>query len=394
VAGPPADTGTGRGTVAPTGVFVEFGRSLREHGLVVGSGQLARYCAALAAIDPTDLSDLYWAGRACLLTTADDIAVYDTEFARFFVGIAPWSPPAGDDVAGADAGPPRRGDRDERPLDRGHDETSGGDDGTGEQPELVGAVAASEEVLRTRSLSAWTDQELARLPELMAEIELHLPRRRVRRSRTSDAGTRLDLRRTVHRSMRHEGELLQRAWRRRRDRPRRLVLLIDVSGSMSTHARALLHFAYGLVQTGLGVEVFCFGTRLTRVTDLLGGRDPNRAVALASSAIVDWSGGTRIGDSLSVFLRRWGTRGTVRGSVVLLFSDGLERGDPSTLATHMARLARLTYAIVWLNPLKSDPTYQPLARGMRAALPHVDRLVAADSVDDLARVARLIPKLT
>ena len=246
-------------------------------------------------------------------------------------------------------------------------------------------------MLRARSLADWTDDELARLPEMLAEIELHLPRRRIRRSRASETGTRLDLRRTVHRSMRHEGELVERAWRRRRDRPRRLVLLIDVSGSMSAHARALLHFAYGLVRSGLGVEVFCFGTRLTRVTELLVGRQPNRAVALATAAVVDWSGGTRIGDSLALFLRRWGTRGTVRGSVVLLFSDGLERGDPSMLASQMARLARLTHAIVWLNPLKGDPGYEPLARGMRAALPHVDRLVAADTIDDLVRLARLIP---
>jgi uncharacterized protein with von Willebrand factor type A (vWA) domain len=282
-----------------------------------------------------------------------------------------------------------------RPLDRGHDEAGAGDDDAEEdRGERVGAVAASDEILRTRSLAAWTEEELARLPQLMSEIELHLPRRRVRRWRATDAGSRLDLRRTVHRAMRHEGEPLQRAWRRRRDRARRLVLLIDVSGSMSAHARAMLHFAYGVVRSGLGVEVFCFGTRLTRVTELLADRDPDRAVALASGAVLDWSGGTRIGDSLALFLRRWGTRGTVRGSVVLLFSDGLERGEPSMLATQMARLARLTYAIVWLNPLKGDPTYQPLARGMRAALPHVDRLVAADSIDDLARVARLIPKLT
>jgi uncharacterized protein with von Willebrand factor type A (vWA) domain len=168
---------------------------------------------------------------------------------------------------------------------------------------------------------------------------------------------------------------------------------MDVSGSMAAHARALLHFVYAMRSSGLPVEVFCFGTRLTRITDPLADRDPNRAVERASDAVVDWAGGTRIGDSLGVFLRRWGSRGAVRGAVVLLFSDGLERGSPEALGTNMARLARLAYVVVWLNPLKADPTYEPLTRGMQAAMPHIDRLVAADSFDDLSRVARMIPQL-
>ncbi|MGH9244363.1 MAG: vWA domain-containing protein [Acidimicrobiales bacterium] len=375
-----------------TDVFVEFGRSLRSRGLIVGSGQLARFCSAVACLDPEDLADLYWAGRSCLVTSADDVAAYDAEFAWFFLGIdATADADRGEQL---DSGPTESGGdaRAEQEADRARDgEGAAGDD---EQPSgEVGAVASLGEVLRYRSFADWTAAELAVLPTLLTAVEVRLPLRRARRLRPADEGTRLDLRRTVHRSLRHEGELLERAWRHRRPRPRKVVMLVDVSGSMSAHARALLHFAYAMTSSALSVEVFCFGTRLTRVTDLLADRDPNRAVARASTAVVDWAGGTRIGESLGLFLRRWGSRGAVRGAVVLLFSDGLERGSPETLGIQMGRLARLAFVVVWLNPLKGDPTYQPLARGMQVALPHVDRLVAADTFDDLCQLARMIPKL-
>jgi uncharacterized protein with von Willebrand factor type A (vWA) domain len=227
----------------------------------------------------------------------------------------------------------------------------------------------------------------------MALIRLKIPLRQTRRFAPAPRGGRFDMRRTVRQSMRHEGELMKRAWRGRRVQPRRVIVLMDVSGSMTAHSRAVLHFAYALSQADLRVEVFCFGTRLTRVTEHLKDRNPTRAVDQASRAVADWSGGTRIGESLALFLRDWGRRGVLRGSVLLLVSDGLERGDPQLLAQQMERLRRLTHAIVWLNPLKGDPAYQPLARGMKAALPHVDQLVAADSVADLEKVALLLPRL-
>jgi hypothetical protein len=170
-------------------------------------------------------------------------------------------------------------------------------------------------------------------------------------------------------------------------------MLVDISGSMAEHSRALLHFAYALVASGLRVEVFSFGTRLTRLTDLLAQRDPDRAVAAASAAAADWAGGTRIGDSLAEFIRGWAGRGVLRGGVVLVFSDGLERGDPAALAAAMDRLGRLAHAVVWLNPLQADPSYRPLARGMQAALPHIDHLLAADDLEDLHQIAALVRRL-
>lgn len=375
--------------------LVGFGRSLRDRGMLVGPDQISRYCSAVAMVDPSDVFDLYWAGRACLVNKRDDIATYDEEFQRFFLGIE-------DEGLLPEKEGPLRENIDESKngstgptgvsTDRASDGQPEGDlESEGEE---IGAVASVTEVLRLRSLATWTEDELRQLPSVMALIKLRLPVRQTRRLVPAQRGPRLDVRRTVRRSMRHEGELLTRAWRARRHRPRRVVFLMDVSGSMSAHSRALLHFAYVLLQTELRLEVFCFGTRLTRVTDLLDDRSPNRAVDQASSAVADWSGGTRIGESLALFLRVWGRRGILRGAVLLLASDGLERGDPNLLAQQMARLKRLTHAIVWLNPLKGDPTYQPLARGMRAALPHVDRLVAADTVADLEQVALLIPQVT
>ena len=175
--------------------------------------------------------------------------------------------------------------------------------------------------------------------------------------------------------------------------PRRLLLLVDVSGSMSTQSRAMLHLAYGLMASPLNTEVFCFGTRLTRTTEFLKGRDPDAAVERASAGVVDWAGGTRIGDSFLSLLRDPVALRHVRGSVVLVASDGLETGDPELMGSQVARLSRLAYAVVWMSPLKADPSYRPLTRGMRRALPHLDHLVAADSLSDLEQVADLVPRL-
>jgi uncharacterized protein len=360
--------------------------------MLVGPDQLGRYCSAFSVVDASDLLDIYWAGRACLVNKQDDIAIYDDEFLRFFLEIDDQLP---ESIGGLQAvGDDRRGPSDSPAATGAKREVhSDGDEGEDSDGEQVGAVASAMEVLRLRSLTTWTEDELRQLPTLMASIRLKLPLRQTRRLAPASRGSRFDLRRTVRQSLRHEGEFVKRAWKGRRHRPRRVVLLMDVSGSMVAHSRAVLHFAYVLGQSDIPLEVFCFGTHLTRVTGLLKDRNPNKAVDRASLAVTDWSGGTRIGESLAIFLRDFGRLGMLRGSVLLLFSDGLERGDPELLGRQMQRLQRLTHAIVWLNPLKGDPAYQPLARGMRAALPHVDRLVAADSLADLQKVALLIPKL-
>ena len=192
--------------------------------------------------------------------------------------------------------------------------------------------------------------------------------------------------------MRSGGEVIEPSWRTRRERPRRLILLLDVSGSMAEYSRALLQFAYSAGR-GSQVETFCFATRLSRVTDVLARRDPDIALAQASEAVVDWDGGTRIGDALGEFTREWGRRGLARGAIVVICSDGLERGDPEALAAEMERLRRLTHRIVWVNPLKGDPAYEPLARGMRAALPYIDVFVPGHDLASLEALAQLLPAL-
>jgi uncharacterized protein len=226
----------------------------------------------------------------------------------------------------------------------------------------------------------------------MARLRLVAPPRLTRRRRASASGE-LDLRRTVRRALRTGGDPARILRRARRRRPRRFVLLLDVSGSMSAYSRALLVFAHAALRVDPRWEAFCFGTRLTRVTRALGGSDPDEALRRATADVVDWDGGTRIGESLKAFLDGFGHGGLARGAVVVVCSDGLDTGDPALLGEQMARLARLAHTTVWLNPLREDPRYEPLARGMAAALPHVDVFASGHNLASLeelgARLAAL-----
>ena len=380
----------------PARVLVSFGSALREHGLSVSPAEIVTFGHAVSLLGVDDLEDLYWSGRSCLVSEFVDIPAYDAAFASFFLGSDPElshesgedpeSPPT--DAAASETGDERTSFVDRPAVDGGDEESEQKE----EDPD-PGAVASLFETLRHRSFSDWTEEERAYLARLIGRIEVRVPRRCTRRLRPAPTGNSLDLRRTVRRALQSEGEVLRRSWRRRVRTPRRLLLLVDVSGSMSTQSRAMLHLAYGLVASTLDTEVFCFGTRLTRTTDFLKGRDPDLAVQRASAGVVDWAGGTRIGESFASLLRDPIALRHVRGAVVLVASDGLETGDPELMAGQVARLSRLAYTVVWMSPLKSDPAYRPLTRGMRLAFPHLDHLVAADSLGDLERVATLLPRL-
>ena len=334
-----------------------FGRALRAEGLRVGTGRIAEFCRAAALVD---LDDLYWAGRATLISRPEDMCVYDRVFRNFFGRPeARPAPPA-----------PRR-IRIEVEDDVG--------------------LASTAELLRRKSFARCTPDELAQLAGLMAQIGLAVPRRRTRRREPARAGVP-DLRRTLRRSFRTGGEPLDRAYRARRTRRRRLVLLLDVSGSMADHSRALLVFAHAALRADRRWEAFCFGTRLTRVTRALATSDLDDALRRAADEVVDWDGGTRIGESLADFLDRFGHGGLARGSVVLICSDGLDVGDPAVLEEQMARLSRLAHRVVWLNPLKEDPAYEPLARGMKAALPYVDIFASGHDLASLEEVAATLER--
>jgi uncharacterized protein len=226
----------------------------------------------------------------------------------------------------------------------------------------------------------------------MERLSLAVPTRRSRRLTPARAGLP-DLRRTLRRSFRTGGEPLERRFRSRRRRKRRLVLLLDVSGSMADYSRALLVFAHAAMRADRRWEAFCFGTRLTRVTRALAVSRPDEALERAAEEVVDWNGGTRIGESLKALLDEYGHRGLVRGAVVVLCSDGLEVGDPELLAEQMARLSRLAYRVIWLNPLKGDEAYEPLARGMHAALPYVDLFAAGHNLASLEELGSELSRL-
>ena len=251
-------------------------------------------------------------------------------------------------------------------------------------------MASGTEVLRTKSFGQLTDDERARVWALVRALTVSVPRERTRRTRPSAKGGRFDVRRTLRRSLRTQGEPFDRAWRDRTTRNRPLVLILDISGSMAPYSRALMQFAYAAMAAGRRVETFVFGTRLTRVTRTLRTKDPDRALAEIGAQVEDWEGGTRIGESLKTLLDGWSQRAALRGAVVVLCSDGLERGDPELLAAQMARLRRLAHRVVWVNPLKGSPRYEPLARGMAAALPSVDVFLSGHNLESLEHLGRVL----
>ncbi|HEY9287143.1 MAG TPA: VWA domain-containing protein [Candidatus Dormibacteraeota bacterium] len=338
----------------------------------------------MAPLDPTDLVDLYWAGRTTMIVRREDIPVYDEVFRAFFL--------ASDNPvqkmlklkaqASAEA---------EATFEVPATEPSGKED---EEETLLGLMASNVETLKHRSFGECTEDELAAIRRIMARIKLTPPKRRTRRTRTSGDGRRPDMRRTIRQSMRTNGEMVNLYWRRRRVRLRPLILILDVSGSMSDYSRALLQFAYSAKRASQKVEVFCFGTRLTQITKPLHTRRPDEALERAAKLVVDWEGGTRIGESIDKFVRKWGRRGMCRGGVVVICSDGLDRGDPGLLSDSMERLSRLCHNIVWMNPHKGDnPDYQPQTVGMMAAHPHIDVLLSGHDLSSLEELAALLPKL-
>ncbi|MEY2534449.1 MAG: uncharacterized protein QOF29_2359, partial [bacterium] len=258
------------------------------------------------------------------------------------------------------------------------------------EPEVRPAAYSDTEVLTDKDFAQYSDAERALARALVMRLARHMPLRETRRTRaTRRRGVRPDMQATVRASLRYGGEPLDRRWRAHVRGPRKLVLVCDVSGSMAPYSRMLLQYLHAAVATHRRVEAFVFGTRLTRITHELGVRDPDRALDRATAAVVDWAGGTRIGAAIAELNRVHGRR-LGRGSVIVILSDGWDRGDPVVLGTEMARLRRSAHRVIWLNPLKAAPGYEPLARGMAAALPHTDHFLAGNSLRSLAQLADLL----
>lgn len=367
----------GRATRVPadlTATVVRLAGRLREVGVAASPDRVQAFLAALDVVGAGDPVDVYWAGRITLCGDPQDLARYDRVWAELFgagAGQAP-SPPTivrEVPVAGDDAPDSEEGD---------------------EEAASVVAAASRVERLRHRDVADLTADERRDLHRLLAAFRLPGEQRRTRRHRRSRRG-RLDRTATVRRLLAAGGEPARLAHRRRRTRPRDVVLLADVSGSMTTYADVLLRFAHATVRGHQGhTDVFTLGTRLTRVTRDLGHRDPDLAMRAVGRHVPDWGGGTRLGETLKAFLDQWGQRGVARGAVVVVLSDGWERGDVTLLGDQMARLSRLAHRVVWANPRAGREGFAPIAGGMAAALPACDTLVAGHSLAALEHLARVV----
>jgi len=371
---------------------VAFGRRLRDAGVPVTPERSVRFARALQLAPPVTRDRLYWTARAVFVSAHEQVAAFDSVFAAAFGGAS--------DPAGETRGDPGSAGERAQPRARtvpGAGATAGGtpspggaasgEVGEGEAPL---ALASAAERLATRSFAALDPHELATLRRLMARLSLATPPRHTRRKRAGRRGGHVDLRTTIKRSLRTGGDPVRHARRRRRVKPRRLVLLCDISGSMEPYARAYLQFLQSAAGGGAHAEAFVFATRLTRLTRALRGRDPEAALARAAATAPDWSSGTRIGAALEAFNRRYGRRGMARGAVVVILSDGWEVGDPAVVAREMERLARLAHRIVWVNPRAAAPGFAPATAGMAAALPHTDALVSGHNLAALEAVAAAI----
>ena len=365
----------------PDEILLGFTRALRAAGVPVTQDRAQGFLAAAAMVGLEDPVATYVAGRATLCASPDDLARYDQVHTAYFNS--------------RDGLPRPRPAEEGLPTHSGLPAAEGDGEGEASDDPVVRAMASDTEVLRHRDIASLSAAEKSRLAAMFSTLRPRPPRRRTSRHQRWHRGT-VDAQRTLRASLRHLGEPAEVAWRRRGSKPRRVVLLVDVSGSMSGYADALLRLAHRLTQAfaerGGAVETFTVGTRLTHVTRALRGKDAERALIAAGQTVPDWSGGTRLGETLQIFMDRWGQRGLARGAVVVVFSDGWERGDPAQLAEQMARLQRVAHRVVWVNPHRGKPGYEPVQQGVLAVLPHVDDFVAGHSLATYAELVEVVAR--
>ena len=375
----------------PDELLLGFTRAVRAAGVPVTPDRAQSYLRAVAVVGLDNQRAAYWAGRTTLCSGPDDLARYDQVFSAWFLSQE------------TTAVPREQPQRTITQADLRDDESGDGGDGS-EDGDEVRAMASANEVLRHRDIAEMDATEKARLASMFAGLRPRPPRRTSNRKTRWHRGE-VDAHRTLRRTLSRMGEPAEIAWRRRAERDRRVVLLVDVSGSMSAYADSLLRLAHTFVsrqgrQTGRGrqqgrrgstrVEGFTVGTRLTHITRAMRQRDPERAIIAAGDTVPDWSGGTRLGETLKIFLDRWGQRGLARGAVVVVFSDGWERGEADLLAEQMRRLHRLAHRVVWVNPHRGKHGYQPVQQGIVAALPYVDDFVAGHSIATFAELIEVV----
>ena len=364
-------------------IAVAFARILRGAGLDVPLDSVIIFVNALGQLGLEGRNDVYWAAHATLIRRHEDTPIFDRAFAVF------WDQRIAIDTANI-----------ERELVSMtlliDDENASADDTAGEPVDDENTITlrfSSVETLREKDFAEYNPAELREAEQFMSSLRLAgPPKKSLRLIKTNRHGARHDIRRTMRASLQHDGEPIERYWREPSTRLRRLVVLLDISGSMEPYARALLRFMHAAVVGRQRVEAFTFGTRLTRITKELTSRDPDKALSQTSAQVSDWSGGTRLGECLRTFNDKWGVGGMARGSIFVVLSDGWDRGDPKVLAEQMQRLNRVAYRVIWVNPLKVSPGYAPLARGMAAALPYIDDFVEGHSLEALQHLTEVISR--
>ncbi len=378
-------------------VVATFGQVLHVAGIPATPERRTRFAQAVVAIDPKQVTELYWAGRVTLLSSREQIEIYDSVFNQVFRGIVdltdisdPVQTPNPENAReSGDQQPARDNSSEQNPKQNsaGSSSTPGekSDEGDDTQPPSLLAPASQDERLKDTNFSDCTEEELDLIASLVAKLPLVPPRRASRRSKRHHHGQVIDMRATIRHSYATAGDPVDLRHRKQKDRPRRVVLIADVSGSMQPYSRIYLHLMLGAVRA-LHAEAFVFATRLTRLTKFLAIGDPDTAYRRVSQNTPDWFGGTRIGKTLMEFIRDHGQRGIARGAVIVIVSDGWEMDNPELLGQAMQRLSRLSHHIIWVNPRKAATNYEPLVGGMAAALPFVDTFVSGHSLRALQEV--------
>jgi len=394
--------------------LVEFGRLLWETGIHVGPRQMLDLTETLRYIDPKNKEDFYNALKCSLLTRHEQETLFDQMYVYYWYMRDRQSNEKKDGAARRDERqlrlPPserkrlaehmnsneaRREPRlenrpTERHLQKGKQDKKANEDDKGE---TQGLAFTAIEQLRKKDFEQFTWEEVQEAKRLMAEMRWNLGLRPTRRKSPARSGSYPDMRRIVRRNLKYGAEFLELTWRKTRYKPRPLVIVCDISGSMSLYSRLLLHFIHTISNGLMNVEAFVFGTRLTRITRQLKKRDVDDAVRDVSKSVQDWSGGTRIGDALHYFNNKWARRVLGRGAIVLLISDGWDRGDAGVLEIEMDRLQHSCHRLIWLNPLLGSPDYRPLTIGMKTALPFIDNFLPAHNLDSLISLGNLLSSI-
>jgi len=367
-------------------LFIEFAHDLRFHGMVIGSDDVITYLSAISVLNANDIMDVYWSGRATLVRKKDSVPLYNKRFQAFFLDISDNEPDARKVKlkSSANAGATLEVPNVEQglPGEVIEDETR------------LGYMASAADISRHKAFADCSDEELNRFRKLISMLKVSPPKRRTYRTQSTPKGKVLDMRRMARETMRSLGEPKDLMYIKRKEKLRSIVFILDVSGSMADYSRNLLQLAYSARRANTKVEVFCFGTRLTRITKSIDKRTPDEAMRLAGESVLDWDGGTRIGDAITTFVKESRRSRLGRGAIVVICSDGLDQGEPQVLDKSMQTLSRLAHKVVWVNPHKGDnEDYKPNTIGMIIADPYIDKIYSGHNYKSLEEFARELSRM-